>query len=95
MCGADNNDDGGHQRYKLTHTRTDHQDYDDNDPDLDTETYPVAGIEQHPLIECGEETERTTLLGQGMAGARPGNSDSFLCGVVLVCVALTYSFSVN
>lgn len=63
------------------------QDYDENDPDGDTETYPVNVIEQHPLIDCGgrgtggaggggggdEETERTTLLGQSMLGAsRPG-----------------------
>lgn len=55
------------------------QDYDDNDPDMDTETYPVNGIDHHPLIDCGgggggeEETERTTLLGQSLLPSRPGN----------------------
>lgn len=60
------------------------KDYDENDQDVDTETYPV----NHPLIEngggqvngangggggaCDEETERTTLLGQSMSASRPG-----------------------
>lgn len=62
------------------HYKTTPQDYDDNDPDMDTETYPVNGIDHHPLIDCAggggggeEETERTTLLGQSMLASRPGN----------------------
>lgn len=48
------------------------QDYDENDQDIETETYPV---DNHPLIDCGadDETERTTLLGQSLlTTARPG-----------------------
>lgn len=52
---------------------------------MDTETYPVNVIDNHPLIDCGgggggvdEETERTTLLGQSMISSRPGKLSSFL-----------------
>lgn len=48
------------------------QDYDENDQDVDTETYPVNVIDhQHHSLIDGEETERTTLLGQSMLASRP------------------------
>lgn len=72
------------------------KDYDENDQDADTETYPGHVIENHPLIDCGgggaadEETERTTLLGQSMLASRAGklNVSLFLFIILFNLAAL-------